>query len=1690
MNATYTLLLVCAVTGSTGRLQTTDECIVVTPNVLRLGANETVVAMVSGSPQLVTIWLHNWRRRVVLERRFRVYTSKPETAEVFVEPGALDEFQLSKGQARVNVTVTCGSLWTRHVLLPVTGASADLLFLQTDKPIYHPGSNVNIRFIALNGALAPASTKFKLQVRNPQDVVLEEKEFIPNQDLMLTHVFILPKHTLLGEWKLVMRYGYNFQQNTTVTFDVKNYVLPRFSVQLKTDNYILPSFTDVTINVKAKFVNKKVVRGFASFRFSVKNELGTVEEIGTSNAPKWLEGGEATYVLSRGDVAAMLGGQKLAALFVARARLVIEATVMEEATAIRESARSEQAVFTTTPYLLSVDRTEMSFKPQTSFYVMVDLTHANGDPAAKVKTKLTCDSCNTPSLSQQTDKNGVVSFFIAPRTTSNVINLKVETCDPSLPLQQQAQKTFTMSAYRDGSGKHIHLERRDPSVPVKAHSQYEAQLFTSPNAQLTSAYYLVLSRGRVLQATSLDVKRMGYALKVSFTVTPEMTPSFRVIVFGFLNGALATDAVYVNAEPSCTDDSQFTLTRKNPLNPTDPGAQEVLEVAGTRGTRVGLLGVDQAVYVLRRKDLLTRDRVFRAMEETDLGHGVDAGTTAVQALANSGVVLISAQNAFGASGIQRRTRREVSRNIVEEFQNETLRNCCSSGLQRDPFLRSCNDREEALRSYLTAGSALYSEQCVEAFAKCCVYFEENQPYARSNNPGADVLGKSAFDFAGTRHDFREILTFEQLTIKEDGKAEHYFTLPHSITTWELSAVSVAPSGGICVHDPLEIQVFKKLFVEVNLPYSVIQNEQVEVRATVYNYASVDETVRVAMLGTKDVCSGAKEGKPSAVQTFKIPQGQGRTAVFPIVPLAAGEKIIHVSAISDSSSRDAAKVTLRVEPPGLRRNESFTLILDPQNPQKGQERRAIKQQHEYTETFQTKGTHMITIQPLPRTPREAVPGSERCEIDIVGDDMGAALEASVHNPESLMILPTGCGEQTMTKLAPTLYALEYLRTTGRLSPQVEEKALKFIKYGYQAMTTFRKSDGSFSVHPHRPSSLWLTAFVVRTLCEARKFIDIDEYILTSGLQYILNQQLGDGRFHDTYRLRYIILTQGANLPMLLTAYTLLTLHECAKDGVQVPDLQAHSALRATAFIEKELTPYTIPYDLSLAAYALSLSDSRNKHAALRRLRGAIMPGTGGGLHVPANYVPMQVQATSYALMALLNTGEDMDTITGLVRWLNLRMGHTGSMISTQDTVVALQALSKYSIYARNVGIDMTCEVTLSDDAAFKRTLRIKRDNAEVRNKIEVPISKGKIFVNVKGSGKATMYFITSYDAPVSADFLCKFDLTIDFRHIKLTLKKALNGSKTFAEKYEMKVCARYQEQNGTGMAIIDVGLLTGFKPVEEDLKKLVADRHVDYYEVGQRNVIFYLPTIPGDREACVQFELQQEFTVGKLLSSSVKVYAYYQPDISCTKFYLPNTTSPLLKFDCENPSPTHSEVCTCLEGGCPPKDVEDMFTKDEDDRIMAMNECREGLRAYACDAVDFVWLGTAREGTSSTRDGFINVPLLITKVLKPGGEPQSNLIDRIRQIRARDHCESFDLMKDEEYIIMGMDSKKKEEDSVGDEEYVYVIDSDSVVIRRSSAKVSKISRRKGARGKAIMCEWGKLVTWFIDEFSNETTRCYT
>lgn len=57
-------------------------------------------------------------------------------------------------------------------------------------------------------------------------------------------------------------------------------------------------------------------------------------------------------------------------------------------------------------------------------------------------------------------------------------------------------------------------------------------------------------------------------------------------------------------------------------------------------------------------------------------------------------------------------------------------------------------------------------------------------------------------------------------------------------------------------------------------------------------------------------------------------------------------------------------------------------------------------------------------------------------------MGRAMK----NLDKLLAMPYGCGEQNMVLFAPNIFILNYLKSTDQLTPDIQEKATRFLESG--------------------------------------------------------------------------------------------------------------------------------------------------------------------------------------------------------------------------------------------------------------------------------------------------------------------------------------------------------------------------------------------------------------------------------------------------------------------------------------------------------------------------------------------------------------------------------------------------------------------------------------------------------------------
>jgi CD109 antigen len=119
------------------------------------------------------------------------------------------------------------------------------------------------------------------------------------------------------------------------------------------------------------------------------------------------------------------------------------------------------------------------------------------------------------------------------------------------------------------------------------------------------------------------------------------------------------------------------------------------------------------------------------------------------------------------------------------------------------------------------------------------------------------------------------------------------------------------------------------------------------------------------------------------------------------------------------------------------------------------------------------------------------------------------------------IPSGCGEQTIAAFVPIIVVLDYLTAINNLTAETESRAKSYLEIGYQTELTYQRFDGSFSCFGQSDDSgsTWLTAFVVKSFFEAKKYILIDDNVVNNALSWLINQQSLNGRFPEVGRVSH-------------------------------------------------------------------------------------------------------------------------------------------------------------------------------------------------------------------------------------------------------------------------------------------------------------------------------------------------------------------------------------------------------------------------------------------------------------------------------------------------------------------------------------------------------------------------------------------
>ncbi|XP_017086450.2 LOW QUALITY PROTEIN: CD109 antigen [Drosophila eugracilis] len=715
-----------------------------------------------------------------------------------------------------------------------------------------------------------------------------------------------------------------------------------------------------------------------------------------------------------------------------------------------------------------------------------------------------------------------------------------------------------------------------------------------------------------------------------------------------------------------------------------------------------------------------------------------------------------------------------------------------------------------------------------------------------------------------RKNFAEVWIWQSIgrSVDEEG-----FTLtkkiPDTITSWVVTGFSLNPTSGIALtKSPSKIRVFQPFFVSTNLPYSVKRGEVIAIPVVIFNY--MEKTVDADIVmdnsdqeyefteATNEVLEKAID-EVRRVKRVTIPANSGKSVSFMIRPKNVGTTTLKITATSPLAG-DTIHQKLKVEPEGVTQFENRAVFIN------------LKDQPEMSQSLDAE------------IPSEIVPQSEFIEFSVVGDLLGPTLQ----NLDNLVRMPYGCGEQNMVNFVPNILVLKYLEVTGRKLPAIEAKAKKFLEIGYQRELTYKHNDGSYSAFGKSdPSgSTWLTAYVMRSFHQARTYTDVDPKVVIAGLDFLVAKQKDNGEFPEVGKL-FDNSNQNA---LALTSFVLLAFFE---NDEFLPGYKS-AIEKAVRYVAEETDKTDDQYSLAIAAVALQLAKQPQAEKVLAKLESMARnendrrwwsktPVTTGDGDRIFHWKPRSndVEITSYVLLALLEKNQAEKALP-IIKWLISQRNSNGGFSSTQDTVIGLQALTKFA-YKTGSGSG-TMDIEFASAGGSKDTIKVNPENSLVLQTHVLPKDTRKVNFTAKGTGSAMVQLSYRYN-------LAEKEKKPSFK-VTPTVKDSPNPLLV------LDVCAEYvpledsDKDKDSNMAVMEIALPSGFVSDGDSLDKIVAVDRVKRVETknSDSTVIVYFDSLTPRDVRCLPVEASRAHAVAKQKPASVSLYDYYDTERKATEYY--------------------------------------------------------------------------------------------------------------------------------------------------------------------------------------------------------------
>ncbi|XP_070827272.1 alpha-2-macroglobulin-like protein 1 isoform X3 [Chaetodon trifascialis] len=1417
----------------------------------------------------------------------------------------------TKTVAAINVTIQGESASLSKKTKILIEPPAFIHIIQTDKPIYKPGQTVQFRIVSMDANFIPVGRVYKvveLQDPNSNRIAQWLDKAIDSGILDLSHPMI-PE---AAQGSYIITASTDKGEQISHSFDIKEYVLPKYEVKVHLPSVITILDKEATLQICGKYTYGKPV-------------VGSVKAVFCRNAIRfyWYSSVRESDQCKTYELTTDKSGCATQIVNVTEFSLnksmyddsfEVSAEMEEYGTGVvlKGSGRTS---FSSHIRTVSFEDVPAAYKPGIPFEGKVKVLGPDNKPVAGEPVYLFASSSQNITLT--TDMKGMASFSLDTILWTNVVTLrassrKTEDNEPYVANMRRPEYRAAYhhaAAFYSKSSSFLKLMQVNEKIACDKDATVRVQFIIQGDElkkgqEVLDFFYLVVSRGGIVQHGRVPVAvKTGTVNKGEFSISlhqvTNLAPFAQVVVYTVMpSGEGVADSQDFPIQLCLNNKVSLKFASLQEL----PAEKTTLTLQAHPGSMCSVRAIDQSVLLLQSEQELTVDYVYNQLPLQKLsGYNYEVEDFEPYPCYPMPVPEIEpdiepepepevqpqpgpvVQPQPGPE-VQPQPGPEVQPQPGPEVQPEleTVVDLGAAGrAKRSIYFGPPSQKNDVYSIFKEIGIKILTNSDVKKPYNC---HERNYElfYYDADAPGEIAFRKDlgphpVEDQAGMtketiRTHFPETWIWELVTVGDSGSVNVEKTVPDTITKWAAGAFCVS-SVGFGVSPNTGLTAFQPFFVSLTLPYSVIRGEVFTLKATVFNYLSKCIMVKIVLADSDQYTFRNCEGCQYSVC---LCGEESRTFSWIVTPTALGQVNLKVSAealktdilcgnevatVPNQGRIDTVVRTLLVEAEGTPQMVSHNALLCP-----------------------AEGPVEKKISLL--MPEMFVAGSARASVSVLGDLMGRAMK----NLDKLLAMPYGCGEQNMVLFAPNIFILNYLKSTGQLTQEIQDRATRFLESGYQRELTFKHDDGSYSAFGKSDESgnTWLTTFVMKSFGGARPYIFVHAKHIKDARRWLSKLQRPDGCIRSVGKLFHNGMKGGVSDDVSLTAYITAALLEL---GTNVNDPMVQKCLSCL----KEAVAGRLDnlYTTALLSYTFTLAgedDIRTKLITYLHQKSNTEGGTrhwnragasGKGLD------SLEVEMTSYVLLALLSGSAmpefGLDYSSSIVRWLAQQQNPYGGFSSTQDTVVALQALAKYG--AATYSEEGSTTVTVTSLGGLNKEFTVDQSNRLLYQEERLSEVPGEYTVKAQGQSCVLAQISMHYNIPPPPDFSAF--------NISTNIMAKCNISRP---QLILFVHARYQgRREETNMVIINIKLLSGYILDQSSLQLLKSDRSVKRVDVEEGFINIYLDGMRKDETKIYSVTLEEDQPVRNLKPAVVKVYDYYQTSDEAVTDY----TSPCAESDTIN-----------------------------------------------------------------------------------------------------------------------------------------------------------------------------------------------